>query len=73
MQPIVDGLETEFAGKVAVFRLNVAEEANAELQQQYGVRGHPTFVILDKDGNITGQFFGPQTAETLQEAMSLSP
>lgn len=70
MQPIVDGLETEFEEQVTVIRLNVAEETNAQLHQQYGLRGHPAFVVLDGDGHVTVQFLGPQTAETLREAMT---
>lgn len=70
MMPIVDGLESEFAGKVAIFRLNAAEPANVQLQQEYGLRGHPSFAVLDGDGRVVQVFIGPQTEETLRAALA---
>lgn len=68
--PIANGLETEFEGRVAVIRLNAEDEANATLLAQYGLRGHPSFVVLDADGRVVQTFFGPQTVESLREAMT---
>jgi thioredoxin-like negative regulator of GroEL len=67
MTPIVDGLKAEFAGQAAVIRLNA--EAAAELMNDYGGRGHPTFVVLDGKGDVTQRFTGPQPEETLREAV----
>jgi len=69
MQLIVDGLEAEFEGQVAVVRLDADEVANVRLQSQFGVRGHPSFVVLNGSGHVSVQFFGPQTTEMLREAM----
>lgn len=69
MAPIVDGLSDEFAGRATVQQLSAAEQANAELQAQYDVRGHPSFVILDGEGRVVQRFFGPQTEETLHLAL----
>ena len=68
--PIVDGLEEQFAGQVAVNRLNVNEGTNSELQSEYGLRGHPSFVVLDGDGAVAERYFGPQDEETLRAAMA---
>jgi thioredoxin-like negative regulator of GroEL len=68
--PIVDGLEAEFAGKVTVVRLNAAEQGNSEIQAGYGVRGHPSVVILDEDGQVVNRYFGGETADTLREALN---
>ena len=70
MIPIVNGLEDEFQGQVDVHQLNAAEEANAQLQSQLGLLGHPTFAILDGEDQLVQQFFGPQTADTLRQAMT---
>lgn len=69
MTPIVNGLEDEFTGKVAVIRLNAAEPENVVLMQDYGLRGHPSFAVLDKDGRVTQIFFGPQGEEDLRIAL----
>jgi thioredoxin-like negative regulator of GroEL len=70
MSPIVDGLEREFAGQARVLQLNVAAAENAHLMQQYGLRGHPTFVVLDANGRAAQTFTGPQTKEILEEALT---
>ena len=71
MTPIVNGLEDEFEGQATVVSLNVGEVENEELQQEYGLRGHPTFVILDEEGQIAQRLIGPQTAVALRDALEL--
>lgn len=70
MMPIVDGLEEEYAGRVAVTRLNANEGTNGQLQRELGVQGHPSFVVLDGSNAVTDRFFGPQEEETLRVAMA---
>jgi thioredoxin-like negative regulator of GroEL len=70
MTPIVNGLEVEFAERVNVLQLDANEGRNAQLQQQYGMRGHPTFVVLDGNGRAVQTFVGPQTKEDLYEALT---
>jgi thioredoxin-like negative regulator of GroEL len=70
MMPIVDELEEEFAGEVAVVRLNAGREEEARLSAELGLRGHPSFAILTADGQVSNRFFGPQPAELLRSAMA---
>lgn len=70
MAPIVDGLRVEFEGQVKVQQLDAAESDNERLQQKYGLRGHPTFVVLDENGRAVQTFIGPQTADVLREAIT---
>jgi thioredoxin-like negative regulator of GroEL len=70
MEPIVDGLEKEFAGQITVARLDADEEENGQLQQQYGLRGHPTFAVLDRNGRVVQTFIGPQAEGVLHEALT---
>ena len=70
MTPIVDGLEREFEGQLMVIRLDAGMPENERLQLSYGMRGHPAFLVLDKMGKVSDQFFGRQTAHTLREAMT---
>jgi hypothetical protein len=69
MMPIVDGLNVEFEGRVSVFQLDAAQSANASLQTMYGLRGHPSFVVLDREDRIIERYFGPQTVTVLRESM----
>ena len=70
MTPIVNGLESDFSGRAAVLQLDANVAENAQLQQQYGMRGHPTFVVLDEDGRSVQTFIGPQTDKVLREALT---
>jgi thioredoxin-like negative regulator of GroEL len=70
MTPIVDGLESEFKGQAMVYQLNADEGENALMQQQFGLRGHPTFVVLDGNGRALQTFIGPQTTAVLREALA---
>ena len=74
MTPIVDGLEEEFGGQVSIIRLDAAQPENAELQNQYGLRGHPSFAVIDGNNQVTQTFFGPQPAGQLRTAIqSVTP
>jgi len=71
MAPIVNGLSEEFEERASVFQLNAAQSTNARLQADFGLRGHPSFAVLDKDGLVTNRFFGPQSENVLREAMEM--
>jgi thioredoxin-like negative regulator of GroEL len=69
MTPIVDGLSAEFAGRADVLQLDATKPASELLQARYGVRGHPSFVVLDADGQVAQRFFGPQAEAILRQAL----
>ena len=69
MTPIVNRLEEEFTPDVVIVRLDAYEDAPARLQNEYGVRGHPSFVTLDKTGQVQQRFFGPQPETVLRQAL----
>lgn len=77
MMPIVNGLEDQFGGQMSFVRLNADEGDNAALLAQYGLRGHPSFVVLDESGAVVERFLGPQSSETLsaaiEQALNLTP
>lgn len=70
MEPIVNGLETEFGRQLQVIRLDAAVPANADLELSYGLRGHPAFVVLAADEAVTATFVGPQSEAVLREAVT---
>ncbi len=53
--PTIDGLATDYLGKIKVGKVNVDE--NQGTPAKYGVRGIPT-VILFKDGKVFDQVVG---------------
>ena len=62
----MDGLEAEFGADVTFERLNAAEAEVLQLQQTFGLRGHPSVAILDVNGEVVARYFGPETAEKLR-------
>ena len=66
----MDGLEAEFGDEIAFERLDAAEPAVLQLQQSYGLRGHPSVAILDANSEVTARYFGPETAEKLREDLT---
>ncbi len=55
MNPIIEELEKELAGKVEVVKINVDEKP--EEAQKYGVMSIPTYIVL-KDGKEVGRKIG---------------
>ena len=50
VKPIVDGLEKQLAGKAEVVRLDVMSNVGRAAAARYGVRGLPTLVLVDGNG-----------------------
>ncbi len=50
MLPVVRELEAEYAERVGVLIVDYYNADNRPLASQYGVRGHPSFLVLGRDG-----------------------
>lgn len=62
----MDGIERDLGDSVQVLRLSVVDSVGRELAMRYGVRGVPTLILLDGNGNIVLQQVGsPQREEVL--------
>lgn len=62
----MDGIERDLGDSVQVLRLSVVDSVGRELAMRYGVRGVPTLILLDGNGNIVLQQVGsPQREEIL--------
>lgn len=48
----MDRLERDLEGEVRVLRLNVFGSVGRQLAARYGVRGVPTFLLFDGDGEM---------------------
>jgi thioredoxin-related protein len=46
----VDGLEKKLANKATVVRLDMMSQIGRQAAAQYGVRGVPTLVVIDGNG-----------------------
>lgn len=55
MNPVLDEIEKELAGKIEIEKINVDE--NPDLASKYGVMSIPTYII-EKDGTEVGRKIG---------------
>lgn len=59
MQPIVNGLQTEYAGQIAFEQIDAATESGQQRLRYYQLRGHPSYAVVDVKGkalwSATGQ------------------
>jgi hypothetical protein len=65
MKPIVDGLAETYGERVAFQRLDANRPAGRAALQFYGLRGHPAFVVLDRDGKMRWSGLGEVPTQTL--------
>lgn len=67
MQPIVNGLEAEFAGQIA-FEYQRADVAGGQARlRAYDLRGHPSYVLLAPNDETLWSATGVMPAETLRQ------
>lgn len=69
MQPIVDGLEQEFKGQIAFERRNANREDGKATMAAYGLRAHPSYLIVAPDGKALWSGLGEMKAERLSEQL----
>ncbi len=72
MQPIVNGLEAEFDGKLTFERRDANTEAGQASLRAYELRGHPSYVIFDADGDPLWSALGVLDADVLREQIQQS-
>ena len=71
MEPVVDGLENEFGDQIEFRPIDAATRDGQTIFRAYGLRGHPSYVVVDPTGAVLWTGFGEQPAETLEAQMRL--
>jgi hypothetical protein len=71
MQPIVNGLETEFKDQIAFERRDANTESGKAVMDTYGLRAHPSFVIVAPDGTAPWSYMGPLSEDALREQVRM--
>jgi thioredoxin-like negative regulator of GroEL len=65
--PVVNRLKKEYQGKVEIVQIDVDKTENAELTAKYNINAIPTFIFLDKSGNVVDKAVGALQEEALKE------
>jgi hypothetical protein len=68
MKPIVDGLQADYGDRVAFLQLDAQNEGR-EAFAAFKLRGHPSYVIIDVDGQVLWQNVGEQPGGRLEAAI----
>lgn len=68
-KPIVDGLEADLAGQADVIRLDLLSAVGRQAASDFGVRGLPTLVLVDGQGEVVGMQVGLIRAGAVREAV----
>lgn len=69
MQPIVNGLENDFGGRVAFEQRNADDPVHQTAMNAYGLRGHPSYVVLNPNGEVLWSATGPLSEAALRQAI----
>lgn len=64
--PVVNGLEEDFGDELQVVRLDFNDSENDGAIAALGVRGHPTIVLLNREGEIHRRWLGAGTDDDLR-------
>ena len=62
------GVQKEYAGRIDVVRVNVLDEQNGPVMDQFGFNTTPEFYLLDVSGKIAAFWDGPVEAGELRAA-----
>ena len=72
MEPVVNGLEDIYGSEIEVRRLNANNPEGKSAFQYYGLQGHPSFILLNSDGEVLWQGLGKQPGKILQENIDIA-
>jgi thioredoxin-like negative regulator of GroEL len=68
MNPVVNGLEQEYEGRITFTRVDIDTPESRELKQKYNFRGQPYFVLLDPEGQVVDSWYGLVEADDFRSA-----
>lgn len=66
MQPIVDGLESEYTGRIEFRSLDAFTDDGGQAFRAYNLRGHPSYIVLNPAGEVLWTGLGEQTASQIK-------
>lgn len=73
MQPIVNGLETDYGTEMTFLRLDARDGGEGQqLFSQLGLPGHPSILIFDVTGERVYRGVGIISDEQLREAITMA-
>ncbi len=65
MKPIIDDLKEKFDGKVIFIDVDMDDPASEKKMEEYYVSMNPTFIVLNREGQVRETFMGSAQEEML--------
>lgn len=72
MTPVVNGLADEYGAQIEFRSLNAGIGDGQSAFNNYRLPGHPSYIILNPDGEELWRSFGPQTQDVLENAIEVA-
>ena len=71
MESVVNGLEEVYSSEIEFRRIDANSTEGRPVFQYYNLQGHPSFVLLNPEGDVLWQGLGEQSSEMLQEKINI--
>lgn len=68
MNPVVNGLEQAYEGRVNFSWVDIDMPESRDLKQKYSFRGQPYFVLLDSEQNVIESWYGLVEVDNFRSA-----
>ena len=72
MAPVVNGLEEIYSSEIEFRRIDANSTEGRSAFQYFGLQGHPSYVLLNPEGDVLWQGLGELLPEKLQEEIALA-
>ena len=70
-KPVVDRLEQDLEGQAQVLRLSIWGALGRQMAARYGVRGVPTFLLFNGEGEMVHYQVGHLNSDRVKEQIDL--
>jgi hypothetical protein len=70
MEPVVNGLETSYSDQVAFRSLDANSPEGQRAFRAFALPGHPSYVLVNPNGEVLWKGFGEQSAASLQTQLN---
>jgi hypothetical protein len=70
MRPIVHGLEAQYETEIEFVYVNIDDPASDAIEERYGFRYQPHFVLVDSQGQVVQEWLGIVDAADFEQALA---
>lgn len=70
MQPVVNGLKETFSEQIEFREMDANAPDGQQALQAYALPGHPSYVLLNPEGEVLWKGFGEQSRESMEAQLN---